>query len=342
MTGRSVVHVVRSDAFAGVERYVCAVVSALSERGWRATVVGGDPASVRGHLPADVEHVSARTTAEVARALVRRRPDLVHAHMTAADVAAAVTRPVTRATLASTRHFPAARGAHPVVRRLVRPLLAGFAVRIAISEYVARAGGDRHEHVLLHGIADRPLVPVADRAPEVLLLQRLEPEKDAATAVRAWADCSLPSRGWTLLVAGDGSQRAALQVLAERLGVRGSVRFLGFVADPAPVLVRAGALLAPTPVEAFGLAVVEAMASGTPVVAAGSGGHLEVLGDAGWYFAPGDVAACAAQLDRLADDPSATAAYGASLRGEQQRRLSLERHVDVLERLYLGALGGAA
>lgn len=340
MSRPAVVHAVRSDAFAGVERYICEVVPALTRRGWRTAVVGGDAAQMRKHLPPDVRHVPATTTRGVARALLSLEPDLVHSHMTAADVASCVVKPLTRAALVSTRHFPAPRGSRPSTQRVLRPLLSGLDVRIAISGYVASAHLDDREHVLLHGIADRELVPHGARHHEVLMLQRLEPEKNGETALRAWAISRLRSHGWVLRIAGDGSQRARLQALARELCVDQSVEFLGFVHDPAPLLRRAGALLAPTPIEAFGLAVVEAMASGTPVVAARGGGHIETLGAGAWLFDPEDHEACAGLLDQLADEPAAAGAYGCSLQKAQRTHLSLDAHVATLETLYLRALDG--
>ena len=62
------------------------------------------------------------------------------------------------------------------------------------------------------------------------------------------------------------------------------MRFLGFVADPdrvARLLATADVALAPGPLETFGLAALEALASGTPVVAAGDGALGEVIGAAG-------------------------------------------------------------
>jgi alpha-1,6-mannosyltransferase len=83
-----------------------------------------------------------------------------------------------------------------------------------------------------------------------------------------------------LAVAGDGPRRPALERRAAGL----PVRFLGFVANRslvARVLATADVALAPGPLETFGLAALEALASGTPVVAAGDGALGEVIGPAG-------------------------------------------------------------
>src|SRR5207248_1152358 len=69
-----------------------------------------------------------------------------------------------------------------------------------------------------------------------------------------------------------------LEALARRLGIAQSVDFLGWVPNVGKYLHRAAIVLATTPVEAFGLAVVEAMSAGVPVVAVDAGAHRETLG----------------------------------------------------------------
>jgi alpha-1,6-mannosyltransferase len=83
-----------------------------------------------------------------------------------------------------------------------------------------------------------------------------------------------------LTVAGDGSRRTALAYRAARL----PVRFAGHIADRSAVaalLASADVLVAPGPVETFGLAALEALACGTPVVVNAAGALPEVVGDAG-------------------------------------------------------------
>ncbi|MFG1921306.1 glycosyltransferase [Cryptosporangium sp. NPDC048952] len=120
------------------------------------------------------------------------------------------------------------------------------------------------------------------RSSELLLIHcgRLSPEKKVERSVDALA--ALRARGVpaVLVVVGDGPRRPALERRARGL----PVKFLGFVPDRdfvARLLATADAVLAPGPAETFGLAALEAMACGTPVVAAGDGALGEVVGDAG-------------------------------------------------------------
>jgi alpha-1,6-mannosyltransferase len=128
-----------------------------------------------------------------------------------------------------------------------------------------------------------PLLRSELAGPHDLLLVhcgRLSPEKHVERSVDAVA--ALRARGVpaVLVVVGDGPRRKALEKRAHGL----PVSFLGFVPDRnlvARVLATADAVLAPGPAETFGLAALEAMACGTPVVAAGDGALGEVVGAAG-------------------------------------------------------------
>jgi glycosyltransferase involved in cell wall biosynthesis len=289
---------------------------------------------MRRSLPAEVEFRPAASVAAVFGALrAVRRCAIVHAHMTAAELPAALLKNALGARLVVTRHFAAARGRSPLARLAGRLIARRVDLEIAISGFVAAAVGGQCV-VLPNGVRDGTAEPVP-RERTVVTLQRLEPEKDTGTALRAWAASGLGADGWRLALYGTGSEQDRLRRLADELSVTGSVRFAGFTADARGVLRRAGLLLATAPAEPFGLAVVEAMAEGTPVVAADGGAHRETLGADGRFFPPRDAQACAAALVRLGAATAAErSALGERLRARQRTTFSLAAHVTSLERLY--------
>jgi glycosyltransferase involved in cell wall biosynthesis len=332
---RRVVHLVRSDSFAGVERYVADTCAELAQRGWEVTVIGGDPRRMRAQLPATVEHLSGASVVDVVRYLGQLpRQDIVHAHMTAAELPAALLKRKLGGRLIVTRHFPFRRGS-TLPGRLAGSLIARRVdAQVAISHFVA-AYVEGVSAVIHNGVANSIWDPAA-RDDTVLVLQRLEPEKDTATALRAWARAGLAPWGWRLIIHGRGSDEAALRSLAAELGIDASVDFAGFTDKPRTALARAGMLLATAPREPFGLAVVEAMAEATPVVAAAGGAHPETLGDAGTYFEPRDADACAERLSHLAGAAQERQVIGVALRDRQRAQFTVTRHADRLEVLYAG------
>lgn len=131
-----------------------------------------------------------------------------------------------------------------------------------------------------------------------LVVSRLSPEKGVDVAIDACRMAGMP-----LVIAGDGPQLPRLRELAA--GAR--VRFEGQVGDAQLASLRAGASIALAPsrsAETFGMAVAESMAAGLPVVASRVGAIPELLeGQA--LVAPGDAAALADAITRLAGDRAA-------------------------------------
>jgi glycosyltransferase involved in cell wall biosynthesis len=133
-----------------------------------------------------------------------------------------------------------------------------------------------------------------------LVVARLAPEKGVEVAIDACARA-----GISLTVAGDGPQRAELDARARRAGAE--VAFLGRVGDRELTSLRAAAAVAVVPsrsAETFGLAAAEAMSAGLPVAASRVGALPELVPD-DWLVPPGDPAALAALITRLAGDPQA-------------------------------------
>jgi glycosyltransferase involved in cell wall biosynthesis len=169
----------------------------------------------------------------------------------------------------------------------------------------------------------------------VLVAQRLDREKETAVALRAWAASRLADDDWRMEVAGSGAERAALEELVRQLDLTDSVSFLGLVDDLPQRLADAGVFLATTPVEAFGLAVAEAMASGVAVVAAAGGAHAELLGvSSPGLFVVGEWNAAAERLRAFTADGALRLAYGEALRGRQQSLYSIKTHVASLVEVY--------
>ncbi len=165
----------------------------------------------------------------------------------------------------------------------------------------------RSSRVLLRGVDASRFDPGGEGewGGRLLCLGRIDPRKGIAVAIRALAQ--LP--GCTLRVIGDGDRGhlAELRALAAELGLAERIDFERIPGDRVPAeLAAADALLFPVQwEEPWGLVPLEAMASGTPVVATGTGGSGEYLRDGAnaLVYAPrDDPAALAAAVGRLRDD----------------------------------------
>jgi alpha-1,6-mannosyltransferase len=153
---------------------------------------------------------------------------------------------------------------------------------------------------------------------EVLLLHcgRLSAEKQPRRSLEALASLRAQGMPAVLAVAGRGPLRSMLEGEATSRGL--PVRFLGHVGDRdelAALLASADVAIAPGPVETFGLAALEALASGTPVVVSAESALPEVIGSAG-MAAPGEGPGYAVAVQALMSRP------------EAQRRLAARRQAE--------------
>jgi glycosyltransferase involved in cell wall biosynthesis len=155
-------------------------------------------------------------------------------------------------------------------------------------------------HVVRSFVDEAPVVRATP--PRALVVSRLAREKGVDLAIDACARAGMP-----LTVCGDGPLADKLRAHAAATGAEAT--FTGRVDAAALALLRAEAsvaLVASRAHETFGLAAVEALAAGLPVVATRSGALRELEGDI-TLVAPGDVAALAAAARAVAEDPSAGA-----------------------------------
>ncbi|MDX2826845.1 glycosyltransferase [Streptomyces ipomoeae] len=154
------------------------------------------------------------------------------------------------------------------------------------------------------------------RVDDVLLVMcsRLSVEKRPGTAIEALEALLRRGRRAVLVVAGDGPLRGRLEQRAKGL----PVTFLGHVADRdtlGALQASADVCLAPGPAETFGLAALEAMACGTPVVASSSSALPEVVGSAG-ATAADNGESFADAVEQLLDRPERDRREGARARAE--------------------------
>lgn len=152
----------------------------------------------------------------------------------------------------------------------------------------------------------------AAREPMVLFLGRLEREKGVFDLLEAVAKIAERVPGIRLVLCGAGSARQALQRLAEQRGIGALVAFPGWVDGQAKadLLQRAGVFVLPSFAEGMPMAVLEAMAAATPVVASRVGAVAEMLegGASGFVVEPGNVPLLGEAILSALIDANATAA----------------------------------
>ena len=345
-----VVHIHRMRAISGSERHLLTLLPALAERGFDVAFVGlDDPESdpepfyralqvpaLRLPAPRDLDP---RLLARLVRGL---RADVVHTHLVHADVYGGVAATLRGAKLVSTKHNDDPFRLGPF--RYVERTLARAASRIVtITDSLRRftveqVGLPAAKVETIHYGMDELPAAWGENAPDdvpadariLLAVSRLTSQKGLDVAVRALS--SLPD-DTVLVVLGEGPEREALETLARSEGVAGRVRLRGREPDVAAWLRRASLLVHPARWEGFGLAVLEAMLAGLPVVASdvSSLPELVVDGETGFLVRPDDPSALALGVARALEERDR---LGASALDRARSEFSVARMADRTAALY--------
>jgi glycogen(starch) synthase len=297
------------------------------------------------------------------------RADLVHAHDWLAAHAGVALARAAAAPLVATIHAteaglwngwlvtPVSRARHDVeawlVRQAARTIVCSTTMRAEVSTALGVSEDDLAEvHNAVHvqpwrsstteRVAIRERLAVPQDSPLLVLAGRIEWEKGGHVAVDALPRIRRRHAEAHLVLAGAGSQVAALREQARRRRVARATRFAGRLADAdlAALLGTADVALVPSTYEPFGMIALEAAAAGTPVVAADAGGLREVVTDGvtGLLVPPHDAAALAGAVIRLLDDPSRAAALADAARRMVEARYGWPLAARATEKVYAEAV----
>lgn len=284
--------------------------------------------------------------------------DLVHAHYavphaTAALLARDMARYQPKPAIVTTLHGTDVTlvGLQPAYLRTTQFSVEGSDVVTAVSRYLARAtreqlGVSREIRVISNPIDTERFRPYSDpeerrrhAADDEKLLMHVSnfrPVKRVQNVLRVFAqvEAQVPAR---LLMVGDGPDRPTAVELARDLAIADRVSFLGSFPRVERLLALSDLFLLPSSKESFGLAALEAMASGVPVVGSASGGLPEVVEDgrSGCLREEADVAGMAECALAILRDPALHERYRVAAReraaGMFAQELIVPQYLDAYE-----------
>jgi glycosyltransferase involved in cell wall biosynthesis len=369
MSRPRVLQVITRWVLGGARRVVEALLERLPGLGFDVELLcgpDGPPPAAARVLPGLAREIrparDLETLARLARLLADRRPDVVHAHTykagvlaclagRAAGVRAVVFTPHGHifAPGASIPGVPA--GARLELLRQVTRLAQACAHRVtALSEIDLRqqlelrlAPASKYA-VVRNGIdVDRFAVRSPRRfgdGPVLGAVGRFEAEKGHAVLLEALPLVRRVRPDARLVLVGAGGREAALRERAGRADLDGAVVFAG-ERDAAELLGSFDVFVQPSLYESQGMALLEAMAAGVPVVASEVGGVPDAVrpGETGLLVRPSDPAALAAAVLRLLERPGEAAAIAERARARVRSDFSSARMAADYARLYRDLLG---
>lgn len=292
-------------------------------------------------------------TAAGAAGLTRLRPDVVHVHdLLSPSTIALLSRPAVRAPIVAKVLSTGPGGdltrllTKPFGRQRMRVMARAFSAFICLSDEVrdelgAHGVPERRLRRIANGVdaetfrpaapsereAERTRLGIDPTGPVALYTGRFAPVKRLDVLIDAAA--RLP--GLNLVMVGEGDEETRLRELVATHGLQDRVKLLPLVDDPASLYRAADVYVCASSTEGMSNSVLEAMASGLPVVAAGASGMAEL------------VTAETGALVEDVDDGAAFAAVLGQMTGdaEQRRRLGAAARELVVERYSLESVAGA-
>lgn len=291
---------------------------------------------------------AARAAADLARLIRRRRYDVVQSYLFLADVIS-----TSAARLAGTRRIIVSRRAvHPWRRPagLVYKALETGSNALA-GELIANSRAVLHDAERTEWLlpARRSVVyngvdaghyevahPGQSRRVRLVTVGALAERKGHEYGLEALSLIRRRGIDAVLTLVGAGPLEERLRRAAATLSMTEFVTFAGLQVDPRPHLQAADVFVLPSRQEGFSNAILEAMASGLPIVATDVGGNAEAVvdGDGGFIVAPGDAPAIAAAIIRCLDANGGLAAMGAFNRARVEQIFSLDASAALMARWY--------
>jgi L-malate glycosyltransferase len=280
------------------------------------------------------------------------RPDVIHAHVYSAGVPAVIAGKLLRLPVVITEHstaFPqrtldagAAKKARFAFGRAGRVLPVCSFLQDAIEAYGVRADFEVVPNAVDSSVFFTDPRRKRGRGPRRLLfVGNLEPteHKGFPTLVAALASLPGPRRNWHLDVVGDGPSRQHYERMVEAAGLTDAVTFVGRLSKPAvaETMRSADLFVLPSRFENLPCVIIEAMASGLPVLSTRVGGISEMVTDQdGILVPPADPAALAGALDRMLS--SLDTYDSAQIAARAADRYSLTAIGNQLNSIYAGVL----
>ena len=356
-----------AQSLGGGERHLADLANGLIDRGHEVFVALRRHAALNDELSRlpkqNITTLTLRNSLDVQSArelarLVRKNDiEIVHAHM-ARDypLAAYAVRRNPAARLILTRHvlFP--------LNRLHRLTFSGASRIIAVSQAVAsqlradKVAPPEKISVVLNGIHARRFALAREqfnrdeflqswKFPENSLLVgtvgELTPLKGQQDFLRAAAQISKQIAGCNFIIAGidhspDGKNEAQIEEVIDELNLREQVRLVKWLDDLAQLYCALDVFVSASHTESFGLAIVEAMASRTAVVATQTEGAREIIrpGETGLLTAIGNPNELAAAIQSLSTDEAIRLRLAEAAQKDVAARFTVERMVDETEKIY--------
>ncbi|HKW89262.1 MAG TPA: glycosyltransferase [Candidatus Acidoferrales bacterium] len=356
----------------GAERMAVHIVRRLNRQRFDVAVVslwhrmGDDLEHLLEECDARIEYLGKEKGFDVRmfhrlyRILKRHRPDVVHTHLHVLRYALPSLLLLRHVSWLHTVHNLAEQEIEPRARCFQRFAFNRGITPVAVSEEVAlslnRVYGIQRCCVIPNGIPTKDFThrgvsrsewrtKQGFRADQVLFVcvARFAPQKNHAMLLKAFAQGPASNSNAYLVLVGEGILRIAVEEQAKELGIAGRVRFLGLRTDMPDVLGAMDVFVLSSDWEGNPLSVMEAMASGLPIISTAVGGVPDLIlnGIEGFLVPLGDVEAFSDRMTLLLRDQGIRQSMRIAAANRARENFDVSRMIRSYEQLYENLAGHA-
>lgn len=367
-----IAHLIDNLKRGGAQKLLLTFAQVAQARGWPVTIICLQPAPDTP-WPAQLTQAGAQVVYCAGHSLFdpgrlwrlhqllrRERFDVVHTHLTYANILGGLLAPLAGVPVVASLHNTVVdrRFVHPVRDPLEAWMLRHRMQRVlAVGQAVATAKqaglGAKKIDIIVNAVAPLPGLALAERTalraelvgdarrPLLLAVGRLSPPKGFADLLTAFATVRATHPTAALLIAGMGQEEAALQAQVAALQLAGHAWLLGPRDDVPRLLAASDIFVSASHWEGLPVAILEAMAAGLPIVATSVGDVPQVVTpDTGLIVPPQQPAALAAALNTLLADPARRTTLGRAARARVTQEYSAEVWLDRLAEVYREVVNG--
>lgn len=364
-----VLHIQKATGLAGSEKHLCSLLSGLGSAGVKVKLIvlqdpSAPPTAFYSALTkAGVSFSSLNIRSDydlgvlirIIREIREYSPDVVHTHLLHADLYGTIAARLAGVRcIVSSRHNDDPFRSTWVINRVMRMINSKINGVIYISKHLAEfynKNGDSSvalREIIYYGIDFPPILTrtearhrlgLTDNQFVIGIVARLTPQKGHKTLLSAFKLLLPGLNDPVLAILGEGELRESLEQLASNLDIKDNIRFYGFRSDAVACLSAFDLFVHPSRWEGFGLAILEAMACGVPVISTAVSAIPElVTEESGLLVQADNPAALADAIKVLYANPESRTRLAAGAKARTTQFFGVRKMVDATLDFYRKAL----
>ncbi|WP_297599210.1 glycosyltransferase [uncultured Cetobacterium sp.] len=315
-----ILHVITSLELGGAEKLLLDLIPAQKKQGEDVELLVLDlknevfleeykKRGVKIHTPIVNDKKSYKNIFQIAKIIDNGKYEVVHTHLIHSQIWVSLARYIAKGPMyITTEHSTHNRRRESSVYKLLDKFIyLGYKKIIAISEATARELVSwtgislKKIEIVSNGVSLRSFLskPKERKGNRIIMISRFHKSKDHATVLRALKQLG---KEYTLTFVGEGETQESVKREAIMLNLGERVQFLGYSNSVASLLKRHDIAIQSSNFEGFGISALEAMASGTPIIASNVEGLAEVVDGAGLLFELGNVQDLVDKIKLLEDN----------------------------------------